>query len=542
MHTKAPGVMRAKASADVTTADSPVRRGPERRAEHVPALTLFAHPRPYRVGERCLLEALADGREVALSRNAPDFTPPGEQLGGPLADPFLSRKPLRFIPGPEGRILLDPGEGSQVIVAGAPLQGVRELSAEEVTDGVTLELGGRVGLVLHLAEPGLEGSLAALDMVGTSLGLQRVRQRIAQVADLVVPVLIRGETGAGKELIARAVHEHSARRQRPFLSLNLGAIPKELAAAELFGARKGAFTGAVRDQKGVFLAADGGTLFLDEVGEAPPEVQVMLLRVLETGEFFPVGAHGPVKVDVRLLAATDARLEAQIDEGRFKAPLLHRLAGYVIRVPPLRERREDIGLLFHHFAQQELRALGAASRLHAGDASAEPWLPVGLASRLVRYAWPGNIRQLRNVTRRLVIDNRDQPSLRLDAELERELSAPSAASPGPPSPPPAAPAAPEVKRRKASDITEAELVAALRECAWDLNPTADRLGIARASLYDLIQRHPNIRTAGRLSEAEIARAHHECQGDLDAMTRRLQVSRKALARRVKELGLGGNER
>jgi len=199
-------------------------------------------------------------------------------------------------------------------------------------------------------------------------------------------------------------------------------------------------------------------------------------------------------------------------------------------------------LLFHHFAREELTALGAEHRLLAGDASAEPWLPVGLASKLVRYAWPGNIRQLRNVTRRLVIDNRDQPSLRLDAELERELATPPSSTSGPPSPPPAASAAPGVKRRKASDITEAELVAALRECAWDLNPTADRLGIARASLYDLLQRHPNIRTAGRLSEEEISRCHQECRGDLEAMARRLEVSRKALARRVRELGLGVNER
>jgi two-component system, NtrC family, nitrogen regulation response regulator GlnG len=348
------------------------------------------------------------------------------------------------------------------------------------------------------------------------------------VTDLNVPVLIRGETGSGKELIAQAIHRCSPRRQQAFVSVNLGAIPKELAAAELFGARKGAFTGSVRDQKGFFLAADGGTLFLDEVGEAPPEVQVLLLRVLETGELYPVGAHAPVKVDVRLIAATDARLEEQIQQGRFKAPLLHRLAGYDIRVPPLRERREDIGLLFHHFARQELEALGEVHRLEPKDPYAEPWLPSGLASRLVRYGWPGNIRQLRNVTRQLVIGSRGQPQLRLDAQFEQEL--PDAA----PTPPPP----PEVKRRKPSDISKAELLAALRESDWDLKPAADRLGIPRPSIYDLIERHPNIRTVGKLSAEEITRCHEECQGDVDAMARRLEVSKKALLRRVKELGLG----
>ncbi|QDE93946.1 AAA family ATPase [Myxococcus xanthus] len=525
--------MRENAPADASTAEAPVRRRSAVRAELTPAVTLFAHPRLHRLGERFLLESLAAGKEVAISRNSPDFTRPKERLGGPLADPFLSRKPLRLIPGTAGSVLLDPGDGSQVVVSGEPLSAPREFSVQDIAEGVTLELGGRVGLLLHLTRSTDDDEPDALGMVGASLGIRHVRQRIEQVAALSVPVLIRGETGTGKELIARAIHEHGPRRQRPFISVNLAAVPKELAAAELFGARKGAFTGAVRDQKGVFLAANGGTLFLDEVGEAPPEVQVILLRVLETGELYPVGAHQPVKVDVRLLAATDAQLEAQIEEGRFKAPLLHRLAGYVIHVPPLRERREDIGLLFHHFAREEMTALGAARQMTAGDAYAEPWLPVGLASKLVRCAWPGNIRQLRNVARRLVIDNRGKPSLSLDAELQRELTSPAA----PTATPPVAPTTPEVKRRRASNITEAELVAALRECDWDLNPTADRLGVARASLYDLIQRHPNIRTAGRLSAAEISRCHQECQGDLQSMARRLEVSRKALARRLKELGL-----
>jgi two-component system, NtrC family, nitrogen regulation response regulator GlnG len=495
-----------------------------------------------RVGERLVMEPLAAGKTVRLSRMAPDFWPPGGGLGSPLADPFLSRKPTLFVPGPEGRIQLEQGEGSAVIVAGEPLKGAREFSPEDLAVGIPLELAERVVVLLHLADASAVEAPDALGMLGVSAGLQRVRRQIEQVADLNVPVLIRGETGSGKELIAQAIHHRSPRRAQSFVSVNLGAIPKDLAAAELFGARKGAFTGSVRDQKGYFLAADGGSLFLDEVGEAPPEVQVMLLRVLETGELFPVGAHAPVKVDVRLIAATDARLEEQIQEGRFKAPLLHRLAGYDIRVPPLRERREDIGLLFHHFARQELEALGEAHRLKPEDPFTEPWLPSGLASRLVRYGWPGNIRQLRNVTRQLVIGSRGQPHLRLDAQFEQELSSPPTSRPEvsarSSSSSSAAQPAPEVKRRKPSDITTAELLAALRENEWDLKPTADQLGIPRPSIYDLIERHPNIRIAGQLSAEEITRCYKECQGDVDAMARRLEVSRKALLRRVKELGLG----
>jgi two-component system nitrogen regulation response regulator GlnG len=510
-------------------------------ARLVPALTLLSHPQPHRVGERLLLDPLVVGREVALSRNEPDFFRPGAALGMHLADPFLSRKPVVFSPGPEGSVVLDPGAGSRVSVAGVPLEAPREFSSEEVAAGVPFALAGRVALLLHLASAEDFSAVDALGMVGISTRLHHVRRLIEQVADLSVPVLVRGETGSGKELIARAIHQRSPRRERPFVSVNLGAIPKELAAAELFGVRKGSFTGAVRDQEGFFQAAHGGTLFLDEVGEAPPEVQVMLLRVLETRELYPVGERSPLAVDVRLVAATDAHLEEQIRDGRFKAPLLHRLSGYVIRVPPLRERREDIGLLFLHFAREELEAMGEASRLEPRDSHAEPWLPASLACHLARHAWPGNIRQLRNVTRQLVIGSRGQPSLRLDAQLEQELALPEASLPGRPAGAHAPSATKAASRRKPSDISQPELLAALRENGWDFQAAADRLGIHRTSIYDLIERCPGLRTAGDLSVEEITRCHVECRGDLDAMVRRLEVSKRALSRRIKELGLGSTE-
>ncbi len=267
----------------------------------------------------------------------------------------------------------------------------------------------------------------------------------------------------------------------------------------------------------------------------------MLLRVLEMGELYPVGGETPLATDVRLLAATDANLEEQIRQGRFKAPLMHRLASHEIRVPPLCERREDIGLLFHHFAREELEAMGEPRRLAPEDPCAEPWLPTSLASRLLRFAWPGNIRRLRNVARRLVIGSRGHPRLRLDPRLEQELDA--AATPLPPPPHPAREVAAESgeenapRRRKPSEITEQELRAAMRECAWDLQATADRLGIPRPSIYDLMEKTPNLRTAGALSPEELTRCFHECGGDLDAMVQRLEVSRRALSRRLKELGL-----
>jgi two-component system, NtrC family, nitrogen regulation response regulator GlnG len=522
--------------------------GQERRGKAAPAelyaLTIVSHPRGRRAGERFVLDALGAGRKVTLSRNAPDFVRPGNVLGEPLGDPFLSRKPIELVMRAPGLLRLRaPDGGTQASVGGVPLRGEREVGLSELDAGVTLELGERVVLLLHRLGPEAEGAPAGPSpLLGESPAMREVRKGVGRVAGLDVPVLVRGETGTGKELVARALHEQGPRREGRLVSVNLGAVPKELAAVELFGARRGGYTGASRDRDGLFVAAQNGTLFLDEVGEAPPEVQAMLLRALEAGEFYPVGASTPVTTNARVVAATDAKLEAQIRDGRFKAPLLHRLAGYEIRMPALRERREDIGLLFYHFAGEQLEALGEAHRLEPADASADPWLPTSLALRLLACAWPGNVRQLRNVARQIVIDSRGEPSARLSARLGRELSADLLAPPAPPpsprpTPAPGRAAEAPAPRRRPSDVGAEELVAALRESGWDLQAAADRLGVSRPSLYDLIEKSPHVRTAGDLSADEIARCVRECGGDLDAAARRLEVSRRALGRRVKELGI-----
>ncbi|MFL5353506.1 sigma 54-interacting transcriptional regulator [Archangium sp.] len=542
--------MQLKISDDLSTTAVTTRGKDALAPRIVPALTIVSHPQPQRIGERLLLEMLATvGRTASLSRNAPDFSRPGSLLALPLGDPFISRKPVQFEPGARGGLrLLVPEDGTTVHVAGEAVTGGREFSPQELASGVPLVLAERVVLLLHLAS---FSSAAAsgpgdLGMVGQGEGVRRVREDIARVADLHVPVLVRGETGSGKELVARAIHQLSPRRDGPFISVNLGALSKELVASELFGARKGAYTGATGEREGFFRAAHGGTLFLDEVGEAPPEVQVALLRVLETGEVFPVGANAPVRVDVRLITATDANLEERIRQGLFKAPLLHRLAGFEIQVPPLRERREDIGPLFMHFARQELETTGEVQRLTSADPRSEPWLPASLAMRLMRYAWPGNIRQLRNVARQLVIGSRGLQGLRIDSRLEQELDSAAIPIPGQSlsAPAPSTAEAPDAlaekpTRRKPSDVGEQELLEALRACSWDLKATADRLGIPRSSVYVLIDKSTLIRTARDLSPEEITRCFHECQGDLDEMVRRLEVSKRALQRRVRELGLGG---
>ncbi|MEO7729383.1 MAG: sigma-54 dependent transcriptional regulator [Kofleriaceae bacterium] len=501
----------------------------------VPALTIVSHPLAHRVGDRLVLDAVMAGGTLRVSRKEGDFTRPGHRLGLPLGDRFVSRRPIWFAATGDGGIRITVDRHGTAVIAGAPVRDAVTCSAEELVHGVALELADRIVLVLHLFDRELGETGDALGMVGNSAGIRRVRTAIERVVDLPVPVLIRGETGTGKELVARAIHDRGPRRGGPFLSVNLGAIPRELAAAELFGAVRGAYTGATRDREGLFRAAQGGTLFLDEVGEAPPEVQVMLLRVLETGELYPVGAETPSATDVRLIAATDANLEDQIREGRFKAPLLHRLSGYEVRLPPLRERREDLGVLFYHFARAELAAIGELHRLAPRDPDARSWLPAQLAAQLVRYGWPGNIRQLRNLTRQMVIESRGQAQLRIDPRVLDALATTESALRNPQLGTPLAVGSGQ--RRKPSAVTESELLAALRTCAWDLTAAADRLRIPRPSIYDLISKHPKLRTAGDLDSDEIVRCFEACDGDLDAMAVRLEVSRHALSRRTRELGL-----
>ncbi|APR88669.1 Functional role page for Anaerobic nitric oxide reductase transcription regulator NorR [Minicystis rosea] len=520
-------------TADASTLDRSARSSSALRA--VPALTIASHPNAERVGDRLLLLGLAAGREVALSRNEPEFARPAEALGAPLADPFVSRRPVRFVPGKEGGVTI-VAQGNEVTIEGVARPSFA-ISHEAITRGVALALFDRIALVLHMAPPQRDEGGDALGMVGQSTGIAEVRRHIMQVADVDVPVLIRGETGSGKELVARAIHEKSPRARGAFIGVNLGALSRELAAAELFGQKRGAFTGATQDREGYWRAARGGTLFLDEIGEAPPEVQVMLLRALETGEVVPVGAEMPVAVDVRVVAATDAKLEEQIQKGQFKAPLLHRLAGYEIRVPPLRERREDIGPLFYRFAREELSRLGEGQRLVLRDPRADPWLPPALMARLVHHPWPGNVRELRNVARQLVIGHRGHAHIAQDAWLG---DAPRENDPPPPrenDPPPPRENDPQPRRRPA-DVSEDELRAALREAAWDLQAAADKLGIPRPSMYDLLKKHPGIRTVMDLSGPEIAAAYEAHGGDVEATARTLEVSARALKRRTKELKVG----
>ena len=244
------------------------------------------------------------------------------------------------------------------------------------------------------------------EIVGTSTALQRVLTRVEALSETSVSVLITGETGVGKELIARAIHESSQRATAPLVRVNCASIPAELFESEFFGHVRGSFTGAHRDRVGRFELADGGTLFLDEVSEIPPALQSKLLRVLQDGEFTRVGEEATRRVDVRIIAATNRDLQAAVDTGRFRSDLFYRLSVFPLEVPPLRERRDDIPPLALHFLHLACRDSGR-STLSLRRAQADA---------LSDYDWPGNVRELRNVIERAVILSPGE-RLRLDLAL-----------------------------------------------------------------------------------------------------------------------------
>lgn len=240
----------------------------------------------------------------------------------------------------------------------------------------------------------VEGQSERFGLVGSSPGMLAVYRKIELYADSDASVLVTGETGTGKELVARALHEQGGRRARPFVAVNCSAVSAELLESELFGHEKGAFTGALREHRGRFERAHGGTIFLDEVGDMPARAQAKLLRVLETGLIERVGAEREVAVDVRVVCATNVPLEAAVGDGRFRSDLYHRIAVLRIHLPPLRKRMEDLPLLVDHFLRMMRSRYGRSVQRLTPDAM----------TLLDSYLWPGNVRELRNVLERVFVE------------------------------------------------------------------------------------------------------------------------------------------
>ena len=308
------------------------------------------------------------------------------------------------------------------------------------------------------------------EIVGSSPRIRQMLMRIEKVAPTRARVLITGENGTGKELVARAVHRLSDRRDRPFVEVNCAAIPSELIESELFGHMKGSFTGAVADRAGKFEQADGGTLFLDEIGDMSFAAQAKVLRVLEEGVVVRVGGARPKRVDVRVIAATNKDLAEEIRSDRFREDLYYRLNVVPIELPPLRERRDDIPMLVKHFTTLMVRT-GRASRKH---------LTEGALSRLKAMDWPGNVRQLRNAVERFLILSEGDEIRTKDVRMlsggsqgavVRELLA--------------SPSFADFKDRAEQTFIEHKL----RENDWNITETARSVGMPRSNLYKKINKY-----------------------------------------------------
>jgi two-component system nitrogen regulation response regulator NtrX len=310
------------------------------------------------------------------------------------------------------------------------------------------------------------------EIVGKSYTIRALIDQIERVASTPARVLIQGENGTGKELVARAIHKQSPRKAKPFVEVNCAAIPSELIESELFGHMKGSFTGAVQDRAGKFEQADGGTLFLDEIGDMSLAAQAKVLRVLQDGVVTRIGGSKPAKVDVRVIAATNKELEEEIAAGRFREDLFYRLNVVPLRVPPLRERREDIALLVRHFLALLARQDGLPSK-GIEDAAVQ---------RLVELDWPGNVRELRNTVERLLILS-NGPRVTL-ADVER-LVGRRASEPGGLGALSDIPTFEEFKHA----AERAFLLTKLRQYDWNVSETARALDMPRSNVYKKIERY-----------------------------------------------------
>jgi PAS domain S-box-containing protein len=356
---------------------------------------------------------------------------------------------------------------SRFDVARAPyytliLRNVNErLEAEQKIRSLTVETE-------YLREE-ISALVGAQEIIGRSEPLRKVLADVKEVAATDATVLILGETGTGKELIARAIHLASPRRQKPLVKVNCAAIPATLIESEFFGHEQGAFTGATKKRDGRFALAHGGTIFLDEVGELPLDLQSKLLRVLQEGEFEPVGSSQTRKVNVRVIAATNRDLEKSLSDGKFREDLYYRLNVFPILMPPLRERREDIGPLAASFAQKFAQRMGRAL---------EP-LSEDCLRRLQAYGWPGNVRELQNIIERAVITSRDG-RLNLDRALPESISSMAAAL--------AVDGAAATRVRTAKELEELErnnIIAALEAADWKVageTGAANLLGVKPTTL------------------------------------------------------------
>lgn len=482
--------------------------------QRVPMLVIATHPDRTRIGERAALMDLHNQDNDYLSRVKPEFAKNGN-VGRALLDEFISRSPIIFQRESGDRIRLKAhSTKTRVTIAGRAVQDEYILQERELDNGVVIGLNHRIVLLLKLL-PLHDSAVDDNDVLfGISSDIRAIRQRVEQLAGMTLPVMIRGAAGVGKQQAAYAIHQASKGKSQPFISVNLAAIHDAVAEVELFGsARNGT------RQPGYFEQANGGTIVLEDIEDASISVHRLLYTILQSQSVVPVGTDEALPINCRIML-TSHQDPAGIEENSILSMLIEKLSAYQLFIPPLTERREDIGLLFDYFVREQWRKL-YSGRVH------DVKIPGELMSQLLTFHWPGNVRQLRNVARQVVIDSREQEQLHLDPQLLSMLK-PGAANghweeePG--------------VQRKPNSVSRDELLQTLRACRFELQATAKKLGISRASVYQLIQRFEGVRTAQDLSEDEIKESYELNRSDTEKMMWDLQVSQIGLRRRLKSLG------
>lgn len=453
---------------------------------------------------------------MELSRLTPLFQNLEGGANSPLLDQHLSRSPvvIQRLKNREFKFTLPPKQ-QLVRINGKLVKDSATVSLDDLDGSIVIVIANSVVLALFESSILSRNNMLRenFGLLGVSKEISFIREMTTRVSKLNAPILIRGETGTGKELVAKAIHQQSPRSNKPMTSVNMAAMIPNLAVAELFGTKKGAFTGASEDRPGLFEQANDGILFLDEIGDTPRDVQPMLLRILEDGELRRLGDEKVRKVNVQIIAATDRSLINPGETSAFNQPLLQRLSGIVLEIPPLKNRRIDIGILIKYFLNIE------NNKGNNFDCSN---ISVSTIEALSIYDWPGNIRELRNVLQNIALG---QPFLKCTGKNENPKNKSKKET--------------EVlsihKYRNQNEVSEEEVIAALDEVGWVIKPAAEKLGVSRTALYDLMEKSNKISVAEDIPADIIKDTIKNIPGGIESWAKHLKVGREALNKRIRKI-------
>lgn len=481
------------------------RRSNDQRSELV--LTVLWHPDRAMIG-RSSPFPIDTSHQVAVNRFSPEFQNANNTGSAPLSDFHISRNPVTIERLSATEFRVTPADSRMTV----------HVNGDRIKSSVSAQLSEHEGIIFvmlanyvilgicKLPVVQVEGNPSSL--LGISQEINLCRNLINRFAATDLPVMLMGETGTGKELAATDLHSNSVRAAGPLVTVNMAAIPQELAVTELFGSKKGAFTGSARDRQGSFQRAENGTLFCDEIGDTPAVVQPMLLRALEANTIQVLGQDEETPVNVRFIAATDRPVDVDTEGFRFSKPLYHRLAAAQIKMPPLRNRKVDIPLLILHFLDQN----------NISDLFSHTDIETSQISDLLMYSWPGNVRELKNAVNAILLG--EAPNLLPEAK-QHSSSRNSAKD----------------QYRAPSSVDHDELLAALDGSDWLIKPAAESLSISRTSCYELIKKCPAIRRVEDIPQEELRHVMALHPGNHAAWAAALQVPQEALRKHVRSAGL-----